>query len=132
MEKHEFKERINYIETAGTPKILVGAMVNIPGVFQAKDEEELLKKAKAFGEMWVKFTKEWLDKEEPFELRKMTEKEWEAREDNITHWEIERVKRIIQRTEVQQRWIQIMVDAGIDITRADDLMDALINDDHKY
>lgn len=111
-ENKKFQERINYIKDTSTGKeVLIGAIINYPGVFEGDDIEDLKRVAKSFIESHIQFTtEEVLDQDEPFDLREMTLEEFEAKDDNITYWEIERLRRILKRPEVYDKWKDIIAD----------------------
>lgn len=106
MEKKEFKERLNYVKNPVNPRTGKGSFtvspVNYPLVFQADDEEEMKSIGKAMIGIWLNHAKELLTDDEPFELKELTGEEWEAKDDNIDYWEIERMKRILNRPSVQK------------------------------
>ncbi len=107
----ERKERINCVVDNSTGKeVYVCSTVNYGGPWQADTLEEITKKGKAFTKMWLEHGMEILEQEEPFEVVVMTPEEWEAKDDNITYWELERMKRIIKRPEVQEVWKNIIAD----------------------
>lgn len=104
-EERKFSERINYVEDTSTGKIvLVGSMVNYGGVFSADNELELKCIAKAFLDSHINHAKILLKFDEPFDLKKLSSQEWDAREDNIVYWELERTKRLISKDEIQEKW----------------------------
>lgn len=139
--KIEHKERINYVrDTSLGKEVLIGSMVNTPGVFQGDDEEDLKRMALSFGKAWLHFMGQELSAEDPFELKELTEEEWEAKDDNIDYWEIERIKRLLARPTIKDKFRNIIVDAlknseGFGVfgigTQADDILTALINQPNK-
>ncbi len=132
----KWKERINYVIDDSTGKgILVGTMVNHPScTLQAENMEELIGEAKISLRLEKDMIDELLAAEEPFDIREMTIDGWEARDDNIVYWELERTIRLLKKPEVQEKWKEIILQALIDsdngITLDDQasmIMEALIN-----
>lgn len=135
MEKKNYKERLNYVrDNSLGHEVLIGSMANTPGVFQADDEEDLKKMGLSFGKMWLEFMGQELSVDEPFELKELTVEEWEAKDDNIDYWEIERIKRLLKRPTINAKFIDLINQAISDSdgsSLATTIMNKLINQPNK-
>lgn len=135
----EHKERINYIVSTSTDKtVYVGKSVNYSIVMQGNTIEELEEKMKAGVQVWINHAQRTIDQENPFELKECTEEEWEAAEDNIDYWEIERVKRLLKRPTIALKFATVIAETIVKYSQkeyAEDtavrIIDALIDQENK-
>lgn len=110
MENKKWQERINYVvQHHSDGKIsYTGQSVNYGGCICSswKSVEDLQRKMKVMIEMYLEHGKKTI--QEPLEMKELTHEEWEAKDDNIDYWEIERIKRILRRSTIQEKWKKII------------------------
>lgn len=75
--ENTFKERLNYVVT---DNCVVGATVNLPLVCQADNIEDLKRKMKIMGQLYIKHIAENFEMDEPFEIKELSEKEWMSKD----------------------------------------------------
>jgi len=76
MTKKKIKERIKIIKEGDW---YCATMVNYPLTFQAKSAKEVKKKGRVMLEVWRDLINDVLDQDNPFELKRVTKKEWHKR-----------------------------------------------------
>ncbi len=135
-QKKQWQERINYIAdkySDGKP-VLVGQMVNYSaGLTQAKDIPEMISQARSLLEIEKQQIEELLAMDEPFELKEMTIEQWEAKDDNIDYWEIERIQRLLKRPTIRERFKAEIADRILEYrydeeAGSGDIADCIIDD----
>lgn len=108
--KIEHKERINYVVSHHEDGKVsyTGKSLNYNACCSSWESiEDLEKEMKAMISMWLEFGKETI--EGPgLEMKEVTEEEWNALEDNIDYWEIERIKRLLKRPGIQE-WLKELI-----------------------
>ncbi len=134
-EQKPWQETINYVvKNYEDGKVAyTGQSINYGVICSSWESvEDLQKKMKAMIEMWLEHGKDTL--QEPLLMKELTHEEWEAREDNIVFWEMERTKRLMKKPEVSKVWIEQITKALLNAdegTTIDDqatlIMEALIN-----
>lgn len=112
MEKKEkWKERINYIKCVHDDGRVsyTGVSINYSCVCSSwKSVEDLQRKSFAMIQMWLKHGQDSIQDTNDLEMKECTPEEWEAKDDNIDWYEIERMKRILSRPTVREKFKQII------------------------
>ena len=109
MKKTDHKERINYIkEVMDDGKVAyTGVSVNYNCCCSSWESvEDLESEMKCMLEMWLDFGKEQIAN--GLEMKELTPEEWEAKEDKIDYWEIDRIKRLLQRPSINAKFVDLI------------------------
>ena len=134
----DYKGRVNYIKhTSEDGKVLYTGESTDFGCAchsweSVKDLEENMKiTISAMCEFGLKTI------QNPLDMKECNLEEWEAKDDNIDYWEIERMKRLLKRPTIQAKFKGIIETAMLENpemgvgTQANDVINALINQKNK-
>lgn len=136
-QKVKWKERINYVKevTKDGKVAYTGASVNYGSCCSSWESvEDLQRKSLLMIKNWLEFAQDEIQTVDDLEMKECTPEEWEAKDDNVDYWEIERMKRILNRPTVREKFKKIILDTmatktwliGLDII-AEKTIDAMIN-----
>lgn len=71
--------------------------------------DDLYKNMQGMINSWIQHAKNTMSQHDPLEMVECkTQEEWDSTDDNIDYWEIERMKRILKRPSVQDKWQYII------------------------
>lgn len=125
MEQKQHKERLNYIiDDSPENPIFVGQTVNCNRIIcQGNNLDDLKHKMKAMVNVHCKMYQEIMKQDEPFDCVELSPEQWKTKDDNIPYYEIQRTMRLLQKTEVAEKWRTIIWNVLKDYTKQNELFE---------